>query len=422
MSKLEKYRWDAYNCIRCSNCKWTDPIWMQSQRYSRICPINAKHYFDVYSGQGLLDFVYGKLDGKLDYTPKLLDSLYKCTLCGACDIMCKRNLDLEVVETIEELRVQVYEDKQGPPRELIAQIEGIKDYGNPWHQPRSQWDNWSKGLKIKDLNREKADILYFVGCKTPYTPELQTVARDVVTILSKAGVDFGILGENEVCCGMPAYSAGDREVTAQIAARNIETFNKLGVSQVIVSCADCYGMFKGKYPAFGQPNYEVRHVVELFDQLISEDKLKITKKLDMKVTYHDPCFLGRRGEKYIHWEGTHGKYGLPDPPREYNKGTYGVYQPPRNILNHLGVELKEMERVRENAWCCGAGAADTTRSVFPEFATWTAEERLIEAVATGAEALVTSCPYCEEIFTETAKTNGHRINILDLNELLSRAI
>ena len=148
MSKLEKYRWDAYSCIRCSNCKWVDPVWMQSQRYSKICPINANHYFDVYSGQGLFDFVYGKLYGTLDYTPRLLDALYKCTLCGACDIMCKRNLDLEVIETIEELRAQAYEDKKGLPRELIDQIKGIKNQGNPWNQPRSDWDSWSKGLVI----------------------------------------------------------------------------------------------------------------------------------------------------------------------------------------------------------------------------------------------------------------------------------
>ncbi|MFH1003695.1 MAG: (Fe-S)-binding protein [Chloroflexota bacterium] len=422
MSKLEKYRWDAYNCIRCSNCKWVDPIWMQSQRFARICPINVRHHFDVYSGQGLLDFTYGKLYGMLDYTPRLLDSLYKCTLCGACDIMCKRNLDLEVIETIEELRAQAYEDKKGPPKPIKAQIEAIRREGNPWGKPRRQWDHWSRGLKVKRLGKEKAPVLYYTGCKTPYTPELQTVARNVVNILNKAGVDFGILAQDEVCCGLPAYAAGDREVAASTAAGNIDAFNRLGVSQVIVSCADCYGMLKGRYPAFGQPKYEVLHVVELFDRLIGEGKLKIKQPLNMKVTYHDPCFLGRRGEKYIGWEGTHGHFGLPDPPREYNKGTHGIYEPPRNILKALGVELVEMERIRENAWCCGAGAADTTRTAYPDFALWTAAERLEEAEATGAEALVTACPYCEDIFRAAVTENGYRLQVLDVVELLARAI
>jgi len=423
MSNLEKYKWDAYNCIRCSYCKWVDGIWIQSQRRSKICPISAKHYFDVYSGQGMMDFVYGKLyDNQVDYSPRLLDALYKCTLCGACDTMCKRNLDLEVIETIEELKAQAYEDGKGPPEEIKAQIEGIKNQGNPWNKSRAEWDTWSKDLKIKDLNKEKADILYFVGCKTPYEPELQKVAKDVVNILNKAGVDFGILGQNEVCCGQPSYRAGDREVTAKIAAQNIETFNKLGVSKVVVSCADCYGMFKGRYPAYGKPNYEILHVVELIDQLIKENKLKITKKLDMKVTYHDPCFLGRRGEGYIFWEGTHGKWGLHEPAKQFNKGTYGIYEPPRSILNSLGVELIEMERARENAWCCGAGAAGGTEVAFKDFASWTARERLDEAEATGADTLVTCCPFCEYIFKEAVKTNSYRIQIVDLVELVSQAI
>ncbi|MFH0914178.1 MAG: (Fe-S)-binding protein [Chloroflexota bacterium] len=422
MSKLQKYYWDAYNCIRCSNCKWVDPIWMKSQRYAKICPINAAHYFDVYAGQGFLDFTYGKLDGKLDYTPRLLDSLYKCTLCGACDIMCKRNLDLEVIETIEELRMQSYEDGQGPPPEVRKQMEAIQKSGNPWGKPRSRWDRWSQGLKIKDLNQEKADVLYFVGCKTPYVPELQKIARSVAKLLTAAGVDFGTLGTGEVCCGLEAYAGGSRELAGKVASQNIDTFNRLGVSQVVVSCSDCYGMLKGRYPAFGQPRYEILHVTEFLDQLVKEGRLKLTKKLPMKVTYHDPCFLGRRGEKYIGWEGTHGRYGLPDPPREYNKGTDGIYEPPRNLLKGLGVNLVEMERIRENAWCCGAGAADTTRTAFPEFAAWTANDRLSEAFETGAEALVTACPYCEDIFRETAKHNGYQLQVLDVVELLAQAI
>ena len=140
------------------------------------------------------------------------------------------------------------------------------------------------------------------------------------------------------------------------------------------------------------------------------------------MTYHDPCFLGRRGEKCIVWEGIHGRFGLPDPPREYNKGTYGIYEAPRNVLSCLGIELIEMERIRENAWCCGAGAADTTKTAYPVFASWAAKERLEEAEATGADVLVTCCPYCEDIFRQTARANGYRIQTLDLVELVSRAM
>jgi Fe-S oxidoreductase len=261
-----------------------------------------------------------------------------------------------------------------------------------------------------------------VGCKTAYVPELQKVAKAVAGILNKAGVDFGILGPGETDSGMLAFSAGDHELAGKQAAQNIESFNKTGVRQVVVSSATEYGMIKGRYPRFGQPAYEILHISELMEKLIDAGKLNIGRMLDMKVTYHDPCFLGRRGEKCIIWDGVHGRFGLPDPPKEYNKGTHGIYEPPRKVLKSLGVELLEMERIRENAWCCGAGAAEITRTAYPDFTSWAASERLEEAEATGAEVLVTCCPHCEDTLRETAKDKGCRIQVCDLTELVSQAI
>jgi Fe-S oxidoreductase len=177
---------------------------------------------------------------------------------------------------------------------------------------------------------------------------------------------------------------------------------------------DKYGM-KG--------DLEVLHITEYLDRLLKEGKLKPTGNDAINVTYHDPCHLGRLGEPWIHWEGREipGHIRIFDPPKEFRRGTYGVYEPPRDILRSIpGLKLTEMDRIKEYAWCCGAGGGVDISN--PDFARWTAQERISEAEATGAEALVTACPWCEKIFNETIKENGSNLKVYDIVELLDKAI
>ena len=170
---------------------------------------------------------------------------------------------------------------------------------------------------------------------------------------------------------------------------------------------------------------QVVHMVEFVDKLLSEKRLNLKNAVPMKVTYHDPCHLGRQGEKYVPWNGKEkkifGQAVVYDPPRPRYNGAFGVYEPPRNILRAIpGLELVEMERNREAAWCCGAGGG--TREAYPEFSSWTANERLEEAAATGAEAIVTACGWCERNFLDAVAKGGAKLKVFDVMQLVERAL
>jgi Fe-S oxidoreductase len=204
----------------------------------------------------------------------------------------------------------------------------------------------------------------------------------------------------------------------------MDVIKKAGVKTVITSCADGYQSFKVLYDQFNlKGNLEVFHISEYVDRLIKDERLKPRKKIGLTVTYHDPCRLGRLGEPWIHWEGKKipGDRFVFDPPKVYRRGTYGVYEPPRDVLRSIpGVRLTEMTRIKEYSWCCGAGGGVNESN--PEFAQWTARERIEEAASTGAEAIVTACPWCEKTFNEATKATGSNLKVYDIVELVEKAI
>ncbi len=180
-------------------------------------------------------------------------------------------------------------------------------------------------------------------------------------------------------------------------------------------------MLYDKYGLKG--DLEVLHITEFIDRLIKEGKLHFKGKMDALVTYHDPCRLGRLGEPWIHWEGKKipGDRFVFDPPKEYRRGTHGVYEPPRDVLRSIpGVKLTEMTRIKEYSWCCGAGGGVNESN--PEFAIWTAKERIEEAESTGAEAIVTACPWCEKTFSQAISISGSRLKVYNITELVEKAI
>jgi len=210
------------------------------------------------------------------------------------------------------------------------------------------------------------------------------------------------------------------------AENNIEMIKNAGTKTVVTCCADGYYAYKVLYPkVMKKYDLEVLHVTEYLDKLIKEGKLKLAKRLPMRVTYHDPCHLGRLGEPWVPWEGVEKKVFkqmyIYDPPKPWRKGTNGVYEPPRDVIKAIpGVELVEMERIKEYAWCCGAGGG--VIDAYPDFAAWTATERIAEAKTTGAEAIVTACPWCKRNFLDAIAESGERIKVLDIVELLEQAI
>jgi Fe-S oxidoreductase len=199
---------------------------------------------------------------------------------------------------------------------------------------------------------------------------------------------------------------------------------KAGARTVVTACADGYQAFKVLYDKHNlKGDLEVLHISEYVSRLLEDGKLKLRKKLNLSVTYHDPCRLGRLGEPWIHWTGKKipGDRFVFDPPKTYRRGTNGVYEPPRDVLKSIpGVKLTEMTRIKEYSWCCGAGGGVIESN--PAFARWTAQERIDEAMSTGAQALVTACPWCEKIFSEAIKESGANLEVYDIVELIEKAV
>jgi len=280
----------------------------------------------------------------------------------------------------------------------MIMVDSLKRDDNVFGKPKAERGDWAKGMDIKNAAGDKVEVAYHAGCMLSFEPELWEVPRSAVGLLKAAGIDVGIMSAEESCCGGRAYEIGYLGEFTKYAEHFIDTFNSLGVRRVVTSCSDGYSTFRKLYPRVDKAmKFDVMHMVEYLDELIKEKKLKFTSKVPMKVTYHDPCHLGR------------------------HLGEDGIYDAPRNVLKSIpGIELAEMERNRENAWCCGAGAGVSQAN--PELALWTANERLKEAKATGATALATSCSWCERNFKDAVKEYGEDIEIYDISELAYRAL
>jgi Fe-S oxidoreductase len=423
---LKDYQKDMERCARCSLCKFIPLEQIKGSDFVNVCPSIARYNFHTYSGGGRLIAALAMLKGRIDYTDKLLEIVYQCQMCGACDISCKYSRDMEVLEPIYQFRIKCVEDGQLLPAHTLL-IDSMRREDNMMQKPKAERGKWAEGLAVKDITKEKAKVYYHAGCRYSYDEELWKAARGAVTLLSGAGVDIGIAGKDESCCGGRAYELGYEGETVKFAESNMEMLRQAGVKTLVTSCADCYYSFKVLYDKLGKSGgkLEVLHITEYLARLIKEGKIKLTKKVPMKVTYHDPCHLGRLGEPYIHWKGvekkTLGQLIVHDPPKEYRRGTSGVYEPPRDVLKSIpDLRLVEMERIKEYAWCCGAGGG--VIDAFPDYASWTASERLREAKATGAEAMVTACPWCQRNFKDAIKQNGDRFKVYDIVELVQQSI
>jgi Fe-S oxidoreductase len=391
MSLDEVKEW-LYGCTHCGTCKDVLNLFVPS------CPAGERFQLESYFPSGQVFIAKAVSEGifSLD-DDEIRDRIYACTGCLSCEQQCGVYHHQHIFEIVRALRIEAVTQGLLNPAYMVM-IDSLKKDDNVFGKPKAERGDWAKNQKVKDATREKVDVLYHAGCMLSLEPELWEVPRSAISIMQAADVDVGILGKEEACCGGRAYEIGYLGEFTKYAEHCLETFNSLGVSKVVTSCSDGYCTFKNLYPKVNiKMKFEVRHMAEYLDQLIKEGRIKFAKKVPMKVTYHDPCHLGRY---------------LSDG---------GVYQPPRDILKSIpGVELVEMERIRENSWCCGAGAGVSQAN--PDFAMWTANERLKEAKATGATALVTSCPWCEKNFKDAAKEYGEKIEIYDIAEIASRAI
>ncbi|MBN1190764.1 MAG: (Fe-S)-binding protein [Dehalococcoidales bacterium] len=419
---LAEYRQDMETCCRCSACKFIPFENVKGYQYVYSCPSIARYNFHAYSGSGRLGMGVALLENKLEYTDKLLEVVYNCQMCGACDISCKYAMDMEVLEPISAIRADCVEKGHTLPV-LDRLAEGLRRSGRMVPPPPAGKGTWTEGLNLKDSTIEKAEVVFHAGCRTSADAELWKNARAAIRLMQKAGVDVAAAGSKEQCCGGRAYHMGYREDFLKNAAAYMARLKESGAVTLVTGCAECYQAFSVLYDRFKfKGGLEVLHTSQYFARLIGQGRLKPQKALEMEVTYHDPCHLGRLGEPWIHWEGRRrpGQIILFDPPKEFRRGTFGVYEPPREVLKSIpGIKLREMPRNREYAWCCGAGGG--VKESNPGFAAWTAAERVREAESTGARAIVTACPGCESNLAGTISSGSSALKIYDVVELLEKA-
>ena len=416
--ELDAYKYDARHCVSCHQCRWIDYNYVPGLDFSWKCPAWQYKQFDAYGAEGKSRIVYDLLTGRLDWSdPGLRDIVYECTLCGGCDMGCKRNLDFERQMMLESLRARMVEKGFGPLPEHVEITDSIENSRNYYGKEQAQRLDWvTKDIKVA----RKADILYFVGCRAAFVDT--QIATATARILNAAKADFMVM-KDEPCCGHFIFTTGQVEKAKRMAEENLKLIRETGAKTVLFSCADGYKTVKVDYPKLlgfstSDLGFEVVHIVELVDKWVKDGTLKLKNKVDMRVTYHDPCSLGRLSEPWIHWEGTRVEWGLLEPTRVFRRGINGIYEPPRNILKAIpGIELVEMFRHHENAWCCGSDAG--VKEAYPEFALWAAGERLREAASIGAEALVTCCPQCRTNFRDAARDG---MKVYDITELLAQAI
>jgi Fe-S oxidoreductase len=383
------------------------------------------YLFHTYSGGGRLTTALSLNDGRIEYSEKLLDIIYQCQMCGACDISCKYGNDIEVLQPLYELRVKCVGDGELNPVHM-AIIDGLRKEDNMLLERKADRGNWAEGLDVKVITKDRAEVYFHTGCRYSYDRELWPVARAAVGLLQKAGVDVAIGARDENCCGGRAYDLGYVSELTKYAENNVEMLRTARATTVVTSCSDCYHAFKVLYDKIGlKKDIEVFHITEYLEKLIGEGRLTPRNELPLAVTYHDPCHLGRLGEPWVHWRGTISTKPAERwrhvPDKQIRKGTYGVYESPRNVLRSIpGLRLLEMTRIKEYTWCCGAGGGVV--DAYPEFNEWTAAERIKEAKDTGAEALVTACPWCIRNFKDSVEAGGDGLKVYDVVELLQRSL
>ena len=370
MSGLEDFKDELETCFgtSCGFCERGCPVY-QNLKVKTLCM------------KGRNRTMLGLLQGKFDISPAVVQAAFECTLCGNCDRWCS----LKNTEHTQAFREYLLKHGVEPMKEHSSLAASLRNYGNPWFQPRSARNRWTKGLNIPKATPGKADVLFFAGCTSAVTKQLTKSLIASAKLLQSAGVEFATLGQDEPCCGSTLQRIGQTEAFETMASDNIGKLESLGIKTVITPCPGCYVTLK-RSAELHKSKLKVVHVSQEIAHLVKEGKLDI-KRSPERMTYHDPCHLGRMG---------------------------GVFDEPRTIIEAIGT-LVEMPNNRYESRCCGAGAG--LQSAFPKLSRELAAKRVAEAKSTGATTLVTSCPFCE---TQLRTVPG--IRVANLMELLLESV
>jgi Fe-S oxidoreductase len=358
---------DAYACIMCFRCQEVCPAYNTGKVLSPAALEINKRYSFNYGGDTNIRLT--------ELIPE--EAIWACTSCGACVEICP--VGNEPMRDILEARRYLSLMESRFPKLLENAFRGMERNANPWNVPQADRMKWAEGLKVPTIEQNpEPEVLWWVGCAAATDARAQKVARAFAQILNAAGVDYAVLGRNEQCSGDSARRAGREDIFFALAQANVEMLNEIRPKRIVTTCPHCLHTLKNEYPAFGG-HYEVIHHTQLLNELVAEGKIHLEVSQDtLRVTFHDPCYLGRHNR---------------------------IFDAPRLVLENGGVNLIEMPRHAETAFCCGAGGAQM----------WKEEEkgdqrvnqaRYAQARSTGAQAVAVACPFCLTMLTDAARSDA----------------
>ena len=386
---------DLDACTNCGRCQDACPAWATGKPLSprKVVQDLKVHMLKAANNQA----------NQSDNAPTLVGEapseveIWSCTTCGACQETCP--VYVEHIVKIIDLRRNLVLAQSKMPESAQLMLRNMQLRGHPWAGVQSMRlrGDWTSGLELKILAEGgNADTLFWVGCTGAFVERNVKATLSMTRVLKAAGVDFGVLGDAETCCGDPARRAGYEFQFQILAEQNIEIFKSHNIKEIITTCPHCYNTIKNEYTKYGG-DFKVVHYTQLIADLIRQGKLKLTNELNSILTYHDPCYLGR-----------------------YNS----VYLEPRRILQAIPkAKLEEMERSRNTSFCCGGGGGLMWIEEQPG-TTKINQMRLEDALKTGAETVVTACPYCLQMFEESIEHKDIKgsLKARDLVELVEAAM
>ena len=422
-----KQRLDLLSCTECGRCQDQCPAWATGKPLSPKLVIMdlREHLFasapELLAGQpriprpnavpvavgASVSADGGAAEGGVATKPLVPDVitedvLWSCTTCGACVEQCP--VDIEHVDTILDMRRYQVLIEAKFPTEANLMLRNVENRGDPWGLGSKERLTWTQGLDfevpvVDSTIPDDVEYLFWVGCAGALDERARRTTQAIARLLHQAGIGFAVLGPKESCTGDPARRLGNEYLFQTQAQMNIETLQSAGVKKIVASCPHCFNSIAREYPALGG-NFEVYHHTQLLEKLLSSGSLRPTGRIDKKITYHDPCYLGRHNE---------------------------VYDEPRGVLNHVpGGELEEMHRCRNRGFCCGAGGS---RMWLEEnIGTRINVNRTDEALGTGADVISTACPYCLIMLDDATKSRQadgsapESVRVLDVAQVLEQSL
>ncbi|MGM0662706.1 MAG: (Fe-S)-binding protein [Thermodesulfobacteriota bacterium] len=382
-----KYADIVHRCFRCGYCKFTSD-------YSDFnCPAYRKFRFETYSPGGRMWLIRGWLNGELKNSERFQEILFSCATCANCVEHCVFTFSEDLVNIFIAAREELVAEGLIPPP-VRDYLKNIHVNGNPYKTPAADRGKWAGDTPVEPYRDQ--DYLFYVGCVGSYDERAVKISRAVGTLLVKAGLSIGILGEKETCDGNEVRALGESGLFEHLAAQNIRSFRDLGVKKVITLDPHAFNAFKNDYPGLGG-EFEVYHYTQVLAPLIQAGKVPL-KECNIKATYHDPCYLGRHN---------------------------GEYLAPRSILEAIsGLELLEMERSGENAFCCGGGGGNFFTDILGGGKESPARLRVREALDTGADIIAVACLQCAKMLEDAVKSEEleDRLKVMDVAEIVSACL